>query len=95
MSKTQDAFFEQVGRDYGLERGIHMDGQEKRQHISAQEHELREIKQKSQEGKNDLKQLSTAKKQREHAPRKPDRQQQNCRNRFKLCRKKEPNSITV
>lgn len=46
MSKTQDSFFEQVGRDYGLERGIHMDGQEKRQHISAQEHELREIRQK-------------------------------------------------
>lgn len=46
MSKTQDAFYEQVGRGYGLERGIHMDGQEKKQHISAQEHELREIKQK-------------------------------------------------
>lgn len=46
MSKTQDSFFEQVGRDYGLERGSHMDGQEKKQHISAQEHELREIKQK-------------------------------------------------
>lgn len=46
MSKTQDAFFEQVGKGYGLERGIHMDGQEKKQHISAQEHELREIKQK-------------------------------------------------
>lgn len=45
MSKTQDAFFEQVGRGYGLKRGIHMDGQEKKQHISAQEHELREIKQ--------------------------------------------------
>lgn len=45
MSKTQDQFFEQVGRSYGLERGIHMDGQEKKQHISAQEHELREIKQ--------------------------------------------------
>lgn len=46
MSKTQDQFFEQVGRGYGLERGIHMDGQEKKTHISAQEHELREIKQK-------------------------------------------------
>jgi hypothetical protein len=46
MSKTQDAFFEQVGRGYGLERGVHMDGQEKKQHISAQEHQLREIKQK-------------------------------------------------
>lgn len=45
MSKTQDQFFEQVGRGYGLERGIHMDGQEKKQHISAQEHELHEIKQ--------------------------------------------------
>lgn len=45
MSKTQDEFFEQVGRGYGLERGIHMDGQEKKTHISAQEHELREIKQ--------------------------------------------------
>ena len=45
MSKTQDQFFEQVGKSYGLERGIHMDGQEKKQHISAQEHELREIKQ--------------------------------------------------
>lgn len=45
MSKTQDSFFEQVGRGYGLERGLHMDGQEKKQHISAQEHELREIKQ--------------------------------------------------
>lgn len=45
MSKTQDSFFEQVGRGYGLARGIHMDEQEKKQHISAQEHELREIKQ--------------------------------------------------
>lgn len=45
MTKTQDQFFEQVGRGYGLERGIHMDGQEKKEHISAQEHELREIKQ--------------------------------------------------
>lgn len=54
MSKTQDAFFEQVGRDYGLERGIHMDGQEKRQHISAQEHELREIKQKIARGQERL-----------------------------------------
>lgn len=45
MTKTQDQFFEQVGRGYELERGIQMDGQEKKQHISAQEHELREIKQ--------------------------------------------------
>lgn len=54
MSKTQDNFFEQVGKSYGLERGIHMDGQEKRQHISAQEHELREIKQKIARGQEEL-----------------------------------------
>lgn len=54
MSKTQDSFFEQVGRGYGLERGIHMDGQEKKQHISAQEHELREIKQEIARGQERL-----------------------------------------
>lgn len=54
MSKTQDSFFEQVGRGYGLERGIHMDGQEKRQRISAQEHELREIRQKIARGQEEL-----------------------------------------
>lgn len=54
MSKTQDQFFEQVGREYGLERGIHMDGQEKKQHISAQEHELREIKQEIARGQERL-----------------------------------------
>lgn len=54
MSKTQDSFFEQVGRGYGLERGLYMDGQEKRQHISAQEHELREIKQAIARGKEEL-----------------------------------------
>lgn len=54
MSKTQDSFCEQVGKSYGLQRGIHMDGQEKRQHISAQEHELREIKQAIAKGKEEL-----------------------------------------
>lgn len=54
MSKTQDAFFEQVGRGYGLERGIHMDGQKKKEHISAQEHELREIKQQITKGQEEL-----------------------------------------
>ena len=53
MSKTQDQFFEQVGRGYGLERGIHMDGQEKKTHISAQEHELREIRQKIARGQEE------------------------------------------
>lgn len=54
MSKTQDQFFEQVGRGYGLERGIHMDGQEKKQHISAQEHRLREVRQETQRELNTL-----------------------------------------
>lgn len=45
MSHLQDDYFREVGKGYGLERGVHMDGQEKKQHISAQEHELREIKQ--------------------------------------------------
>lgn len=54
MSKTQDSFFEQVGRSYGLARGIHMDGREKKEHISAQEHELREIKQAIAKGKEEL-----------------------------------------
>lgn len=54
MSKMQDTFFEQVGKGYGLERGIHMDGQEKKTHISAQEHELREIRQKIARGQEEL-----------------------------------------
>ncbi len=62
MSKTQDQFFEQVGRDYGLERGIHMDGQEKKQHISAQEHELREIKQEIAREKEHLEAIEHSEK---------------------------------
>lgn len=54
MSKTQNAFFEQVGRGYGLERGVHMDGQEKKEHISAQEYELREIKRQITKGQEEL-----------------------------------------
>lgn len=61
MSKTQDAFFEQVGKSYGLERGIHMDGQEKRQHISAQEHELREIRQQIARGQEELEAIEHSK----------------------------------
>lgn len=45
LSRMQTEFFEQIGRGYGLERGVQMDGQEKKEHISAQEHKLREIKQ--------------------------------------------------
>lgn len=45
MSHLQDEFFEQIGRDYGLERGTRSDGQEKRKHISAQEKRVRELEQ--------------------------------------------------
>lgn len=61
MSKAQDEFFEQVGKGYGLGRGIHMDGQEKKKHISAQEHELREIRQKIARGKEELEAIEHSK----------------------------------
>lgn len=61
MSKAQDEFFEQVGKGYGLARGIHMDGQEKKKHISAQEHELREIRQKIARGKEELEAIEHSK----------------------------------
>lgn len=62
MSKTQDVFFEQVGKGYGLERGIHMDGQEKKEHISAQEHELREIRRQIARGQEELGAIEHSKK---------------------------------
>lgn len=61
LSRMQTEFFEQVGKEYGLERGIHMDGQEKRQHISAQEHELREIRQKIARGHEELEAIEHSK----------------------------------
>lgn len=48
MRHLQSQFYEQVGRGYGLERGIQQDGPEKAQHITAQEHRLREVKQEVQ-----------------------------------------------
>lgn len=61
MSKVQDEFFEQVGKGYGLARGIHMDGQEKKKHIRAQEHELREIRQKIARGQEELEAIEHSK----------------------------------
>lgn len=61
MSKAQDEFFEQVGKGYGLERGVHMDGQEKKKHISAQEHELREIRQEIARGQEELEAIEHSK----------------------------------
>ena len=49
MSHLQDDYFREVGKGYGLERGVHMDGQEKKQHVSAQEHRLQEVQRQLQE----------------------------------------------
>lgn len=48
MRHLQSQFYEQVGKGYGLERGTQQDGPEKAQHITAQEHRLREVKQETQ-----------------------------------------------
>lgn len=48
MRRAQTEFYEQVGRGYGLERGVQQDGPEKAQHITAQEHRLREVQQETQ-----------------------------------------------
>ena len=48
MRRTQTEFYEQVGKGYGLERGVQQDGPEKAQHITAQEHRLREVQQETQ-----------------------------------------------
>lgn len=54
MAHIQTEFFEQVGRVYGLERGQHRDGQEKREHITAQEHRLRQVTKQIQEQEQQL-----------------------------------------
>lgn len=54
MAHMQTEFFEQVGRVYGLERGQHRDGQEKREHITAQEHRLRQVTRQTQEQEQQL-----------------------------------------
>lgn len=57
MAHAQDMFFEQVGKSYGLERGVHLDGPEKRTHISAQENRLRELQAQVQHEEQRLQQL--------------------------------------
>lgn len=64
MSQMQTAFYEQVGRDYGLERGIDMDGQEKKKHITAQERRLQQIK---EEKAKELDELGAIKHSKDHA----------------------------
>lgn len=62
LSKMQTEFFEQVGKGYGLERGIQMDGQEKKKHITAQEWQLRQVKQEKAKELEELGAIKHSKK---------------------------------
>lgn len=64
MSRTQDIFYEQVGKVYGLDRGERGDGQEKKEHTSAQEHKLREVKANKE---RELEELDAIKSSKSHA----------------------------
>lgn len=64
MSRTQDMFYEQVGKVYGLDRGERGDGQEKKEHTSAQEHTLREVKANKE---RELEELDAIKSSKSHA----------------------------
>lgn len=60
MITMQDDFYEQVGKRYNLERGVHLDGNEKREHISAQEYELRKTKSELDNAKVELDNIKNA-----------------------------------
>lgn len=64
MGRTQDMFYEQVGKVYGLDRGERGDGQEKKEHTSAQEHKLREVKANKE---RELEELDAIKSSKSHA----------------------------
>ena len=57
MAHAQDMFFEQVGQRYELQRGVHMDGPEKRSHVSAQQYRLQELQVQVQHEEHRLAQL--------------------------------------
>lgn len=70
LSRMQTEFFEQVGRGYGLERGVQMDGQEKKRRITAQEWQLRQTKQEKAKELEELGAIKHSKKSaRERATR--------------------------
>jgi hypothetical protein len=70
LSRMQTEFFEQVGRGYGLERGVQMDGQEKKKRITAQEWQLRQTKQEKAKELEELGAIKHSKKSaRERATR--------------------------
>lgn len=57
MAHAQDSFFETVGQHYELQRGVHMDGPEKRSHVSAQQHRLQELQAQVQHEEQRLQKL--------------------------------------
>lgn len=91
LSRMQTEFFEQVGRGYGLERGVQMDGQEKKKRITAQEHKLREVtaeKQKQLEELGAIKHSKQSARERATRAREQAEQQQAENNRLRLVESK-------
>lgn len=91
LSRMQTEFFEQVGRGYGLERGVQMDGQEKKKRITAQEHKLREVtaeKQKQLEELGAIKHSKQSARERATRAREQTEQQQAENNRLRLVESK-------
>ena len=77
LSRTQTEFFEQVGKEHGLERGIQMDGQEKKKRITAQEHKLREVTAEKQKQLEELDAIKHSKQSaRERATRAKEQAEQ-------------------
>lgn len=91
LSQMQTEFFEQVGRGYGLERGVQMDGQEKKKRITAQEYKLREVtaeKQKQLEELGAIKHSKQSARERATRAREQAEQQQAENNRLRLVESK-------
>lgn len=77
LSRMQTEFFEQVGKEHGLERGIQMDGQEKKKRITAQEHKLREVTTEKQKQLEELDAIKHSKQSaRERATRAKEQAEQ-------------------
>lgn len=83
LSRMQTEFFERVGKGYGLERGMQMDGQEKKKRITAQEHKLREVTAEKQKQLEELEAIKHSKQSaRERATRvREQAEQQQAENR--------------
>lgn len=77
LSRMQTELFEQVGKEHGLERGIQMDGQEKKKRITAQEHKLREVTAEKQKQLEELDAIKHSKQSaRERATRAKEQAEQ-------------------